>query len=121
MRRARVGQHNVDGSGSLLALAVIGAIAGVLGITVPLYLGLVARAGAEGAADASALAAADVAAGISPGIPCRVAAQLARANGAALMACEVDGRVVSVGVETRFLGFTLAASATAGPPGVGTN
>ncbi len=110
-----------DGSGSLLSLAVIGAIAGVLALTVPLYWGLAVRASTESAADASALAAADVEVGIAPGIPCRVAASVATANRASLEACEVDGLVVTVRVDTQFLGFTLVATATAGPPGVGTN
>ena len=110
-----------DGSGSLLGLAVIGAIAGMLALTVPLYWGLVVRGSTESAADAAALAAADVAVGIAPGIPCRIAASVATANGAALEACEVDGRVVTVRVNAQFLGFTLVSTATAGPPGVGTN
>ena len=110
-----------DGSGSVLALAVIGAVIGVLALTVPLYSAFVARAALEGAADASALAAADVAVGIVPGIPCDVAAKVANANGAGLDACRVDGLVVTVHVRSQFLGSELGASATAGPPGAGTN
>ena len=105
-----------DGSGSLLALAIAGAIAGLVLLAVPLYFGLVAKSVTENAADVSALAGADVAVGIAPGIPCRMAATVASANGATLDACEVDGLIVTVRVMSRFLGFLLTASATAGPP-----
>ena len=70
----------------------------------------------EGAADASALAGADAAAGIAAGSPCAVAAGVARANRTSLSGCVVDGLVVTVTTGGSFLGFSLAASATAGPP-----
>jgi secretion/DNA translocation related TadE-like protein len=109
------------GSGSLLAVAILGAVVGTLALVVPLYVGLGIRESVSDAADAAALAGADVAAGASPGAPCSVAAQVASANRARLDACAVDGLVVTVRTSGEFLGLTLAAAATAGPPVVGTN
>ena len=109
------------GSGSLLAVAVIGSTIASVALGVPLLVGIGVRQSVEGAADASALAGADVAAGIYPGSPCVVAADVARANGARLASCAVDGLVVTVRASAEFLGLPLAASATAGPPVVGTN
>jgi secretion/DNA translocation related TadE-like protein len=105
-----------QGSGSLLGLAVIGAFAIVVALTLPLCAGLVRREAVAGAADAAALAAADVAIGISPGVPCVVAGRVALANRATLGACGVDGLVVTVRVNADFLGLPLTATATAGPP-----
>jgi secretion/DNA translocation related TadE-like protein len=109
------------GSGSLLGLAIIGSLAAVVALLVPLIVGLGIRESLANAADAAALAGADVAAGIAPGIPCDVAARLAAANGVSLDACEVDGLVVTVRTDRRFLGLELDATATAGPPGAVTN
>ena len=108
------------GSGSVLALAIVGVIASIAVLVVPLYMGLSARASVSGAADASALAAADVAAGISPGDPCVIAGAVAAANKSKLDGCEVDGLVITVVTSATFLGLPLRASATAGPPDAGT-
>jgi secretion/DNA translocation related TadE-like protein len=110
-----------DGSGSLLGLAIAGSIAAVAALAVPLYLGLAIRESVDGAADAAALAAADVAAGISPGFPCATASRLAAANGGILGACSVDGRIITVEVSRSFVGLSLSARATAGPPDAVTN
>jgi secretion/DNA translocation related TadE-like protein len=109
------------GSGSLLAIAIIGAIVAALALGIPLLIGMGIRQSVAQAADASALAAADVAAGIFPGAPCEVARAVASANGARLDGCVVDGMVVSVRTSAGYLGLSLASSATAGPPVVGTN
>ena len=106
-----------DGAGSLLAVAVIGAVLAVTLLLVPLYTVLTVRARVEGAADAAALAAADVAIGIAPGIPCAVAADIAEANGARLTECQADGVIVTVRVSITVLGFPVRSAATAGPPG----
>ncbi|HEY9499930.1 MAG TPA: Rv3654c family TadE-like protein [Terrimesophilobacter sp.] len=105
------------GAGSLLAVAVIGAVLAMSLLLVPLYTVLAARVRVEGAADAAALAAADVAIGIVPGVPCAVAAAVAEANGATLTECHADGVIVTVGVSTTILGFPVRSAATAGPPG----
>lgn len=104
------------GSGSILAVAIVAAMFGVLAVSTPLYAVLTVKQAATGAADAAALAAATVAAGIVPGVPCAAAASLAAANGAILTRCEPDGAVVTVRVGIRILGFDVPAAATAGPP-----
>lgn len=106
-----------DGAGSLLAVAVIGAVLAVTFLLVPLYTVLTVRARAEGSADAAALAAADVAIGIVPGIPCAVAADVAEANRARVTECQADGVIVTVRVSITVLGFSVQSAATAGPPG----
>ena len=110
-----------EGSGSLLGLAIVGSIIAMLTLLVPLIAGLGIRESVDEAADAAALAAADVAVGIAPGIPCQVAAQLAAADGASLEQCRVDGLVVTVRTNRRFLGLNLGATATAGPRGAASN
>jgi secretion/DNA translocation related TadE-like protein len=109
------------GSGSVLALGIIGGTIASLAVGVPLYVGLGIRQSVAIAADASALAGADVAAGIFPGSPCAVARDIALANRANLGGCLVDGLVVTVQARVEFLGLTLTSSATAGPPVVVTN
>ncbi len=109
------------GSGSLLAVSIVAAMLALASLLLPLSIVLSAKHRAAGAADAAALGAADVAVGALPGIPCDSAAAVARANGAALSACRVDGAVVTVRVVILVLGFDVRASATAGPPPSGVN
>jgi secretion/DNA translocation related TadE-like protein len=104
------------GSGSALAVGIIGAVAVLTAVAVPASGALAARQAVAGAADAAALAAADTAMGVVSGDPCARAAEVAAANDAELTACEVDGYVVTVAVSRRFGGFAVGASATAGPP-----
>jgi secretion/DNA translocation related TadE-like protein len=117
----RVVENTDEGSGSLLGVAIIGSLAGVVLMTLPLYMGLGARESVARAADASALAGADVAAGISPGVPCAVARSLATANRVLLAGCDVDGLIVTVTIRASVLGLPLVASASAGPLGAGSN
>jgi secretion/DNA translocation related TadE-like protein len=109
------------GAGTVLGILVIGSLAAVLGMTLPLYMGLAVRESVVGSADASALAGADVAAGIAPGLPCEVAGVVASANRVSLASCNADGLVITVTTSASFLGLPLHASATAGPPGAVTN
>lgn len=109
------------GSGSVLSIAVVGVILAIAAILVPLSLVLTARQAAAGAADAAALAAADAAVGIVPGSPCAVADPVAAANGAEVTACRMDGVVVTVRVSVNAAGMDVSSTATAGPPGPGTN
>ncbi|MGV8880999.1 MAG: Rv3654c family TadE-like protein [Rhodoglobus sp.] len=104
------------GSGSLLTIAIGGAIAVLTAIALPLYIGLSARHSIAAAADASALAAANVASGLFTGYPCEQASSVAAANGAELSQCDVDGLVVTVGVSGVILGIPVTVTATAGPP-----
>jgi len=104
------------GSGSLLTIAIGGAIAVLIALALPLYIGLSARHAIAAAADASALAAANVASGLFAGHPCEQASRVASSNGAELSQCDVDGLVVTVGVSGVILGIPVTVAATAGPP-----
>jgi hypothetical protein len=97
-------------------MGILGCVVALAVAALPLYRGVAVLARIQGAADASALAGADAAAGIAAGSPCTGAAFVARANRTSLSACEVDGLVVTVTARGSFLGFSLMASATAGPP-----
>jgi secretion/DNA translocation related TadE-like protein len=112
----RKGWAHERGSGSVLGLALIGAIVGLVIAVVPLYAVLAARSNVAGAADAAALAAADARVGVATGFPCERAAEVAAANGASLTGCVVDGLVATVAVSRTILGFRLESTATAGPP-----
>jgi secretion/DNA translocation related TadE-like protein len=90
-----------------LAAAVLLAAIGVV---------LDARRRAAGAADAAALAAADVALGNAVGVPCDRAAEVAVANGVALLSCERSGPKVRVATGTTVLGVPVRVVAVAGPP-----
>ena len=120
-RRAALIRSGERGSGSLLGLAIIGSVAAVVTLLVPLVIGLGIHESLAAGADAAALAAADVASGVAPGFPCVVAARLAAANGVSLDTCRVDGLVVTVRTDRHFLGLDLGATATAGPPRTVTN
>jgi len=104
------------GSGTVLAVGIVGCVIALAVLVVPLYRGLGAVRQVQGAADAASLAGADVAAGIAPGSPCEVAASVARANGAAATHCRADGLVVTVTARSSFLGISLVSTASAGPP-----
>ena len=104
------------GAGSLLAVAILGAVLCVVATVLPLQFALSRRHAMAGAADAAALAAADARSGAVAGVPCDLAARVARANEARLDACAVDGLVATVRVSTRILGVTVTATASAGPP-----
>jgi secretion/DNA translocation related TadE-like protein len=107
------------GAGSVLGVAVVGALVCLTAMLVPLYSVLVHKQALAGAADAAALAAADARVGILAGEPCDLARTVAQANGAALASCALDGLVVTVSVTAPLAGFAVAASATAGPPETG--
>ena len=105
-----------EGAGSVLAIGIIGATVLLCGTALPLYVVLVARSSVAGAADAAALAAADARIGFVGGFACDVAVEVAAANGAELVDCELDGYVATVSVQRSVLGYTVSARATAGPP-----
>ena len=104
-----------DGSGSILAVAIIGSVVALALLMLPVSMGFAVRQSVAGAADASALAAADTAVGLYAGFPCSAAARVAAANGASITSCEVDGLVVTVTVSRPLLGVEVTAAATAGP------
>jgi secretion/DNA translocation related TadE-like protein len=107
------------GSGSVLALAMIGALLALTTALVPTIAILGVSQSVQNAADAAALAAADAVSGAVTGVPCERAAETARMNGAALTSCEIDGLVVTVRVDRRIAGLTVPSVSRAGPPGDG--
>jgi secretion/DNA translocation related TadE-like protein len=106
-----------EGAGSILTVAILGAVVALSMMLVPLYMGLAARQSVAGAADAAALAAADTAVGIVPGVPCDAASRVAAANGASINSCHVDGLIVTVTAARMLLGVSVTATSTAGPGG----
>jgi secretion/DNA translocation related TadE-like protein len=112
-RRAR----DERGSGSLLAVAIVGVVLTVATVMVPVFAVLAAGQSVQNAADAAALAAADTASGAVAGIPCEAAFAAASMNGASLGACAVDGLIASVTVNRSVGVFDLSSAARAGPPG----
>jgi secretion/DNA translocation related TadE-like protein len=106
------------GSGTVVAVGVLGAVTALALATVAVSSVLVERAAAAGAADSGALAAADVAAGFATGSPCSAAEEVVVAAGASLTACEVTGTTAVVEAERHGgpMGIAVTASARAGQP-----
>ena len=104
------------GSGSVLALGVVGAVVLLTVLLLPLFSVLVVGQAVRGAADAAALAAADTLSGLVAGVPCWAAAEIAALDGASVVSCTTLGPVASVTVTREFLGWDLKARARAGPP-----
>ncbi len=99
-----------EGSGTILALAIIAALL-VLTVVIAGLIGVVsANRRASVAADLSALAAADAYRGLTEGDPCAVAADLAERHGAHLETCAFPNRPETVEV--------TVAVPVAGPMGV---
>lgn len=100
------------GSGAVLVLGLGAVVMALLAVVVLLGQAVTARHRASVTADLAALAAADVVLGRASGEPCERAAQVARAQGAALTSCSVAAdRTVTVGVEVAPRG----AAASLGP------
>ncbi|TFD06124.1 hypothetical protein E3T25_03365 [Cryobacterium sandaracinum] len=104
------------GSGTVLAVGVLGAVMLLTAVLLPLFAALVVGQAVQGAADAAALAAADTASGAVAGMPCAAADEAARLNGASVTVCTVEGLIASVTAVRGYLGFELGAQARAGPP-----
>lgn len=99
-----------EGSGTVLALAIIAALL-VVTVVIAGLIGVVsANRRASAAADLSALAAADAYRGLTEGDPCAVAAELAERHGAHLESCTFPDRPETVEV--------TVAVPVAGPMGV---
>ncbi|WP_223694403.1 Rv3654c family TadE-like protein [Leifsonia poae] len=106
-----------SGSATVLAVGIIGALLGLAAAGIAVAGAAVAQQRAANAADAAALTAADVASGRLPGVPCTEADDVAQANGSRVSSCRLDGLIVTIVVESDYLGFTVTAEARAGPPG----
>jgi secretion/DNA translocation related TadE-like protein len=111
-RRAVTGDH---GAGSVLVVALLGAVFTMTAVLIPVLALLPANQAVQGAADAAALAAADTASGLQPGVPCDTAARAAELNGARLGACTVDGLIATVTVSRTLGVLTIQSRARAGP------
>ncbi|MDF2579974.1 MAG: helicase [Microbacterium sp.] len=104
-------------------MAGVATAVGVLAVTATVAAGC-ALAGAaaiqsarvSAVADTAALAAADTALGFAGGVPCDRAAQVVARSGHALAACEMDGVVATVLVESTAGVFAIQARSRAGPP-----
>ncbi|WP_152978081.1 MULTISPECIES: Rv3654c family TadE-like protein [Micrococcales] len=112
------------GSGSVLAVALLGAIMVMVVFVIAAGQAAWAHHRARTAADLAALAAADAARGLTSGEPCAVARRVAEANGARLVGCcppSDRGEVRDVRVEAdvpAWLGRLgpVTGLARAGPP-----
>ena len=97
-KAASKNQRPEEGSGTVLALAIIAALL-VLTVVIAGLIGVVsANRRASAAADLSALAAADAYRGLTEGDPCAVAAELAERHGAHLESCTFPERPETVEV-----------------------
>ncbi|MFT2692222.1 Rv3654c family TadE-like protein [Clavibacter zhangzhiyongii] len=107
-----------DGSGTVVAIGVLGAVTSLALAAVVASSALVERAAAAGAADSAALAAADAAAGFAAGSPCAAADEIAVAAGATLTECDVTGTTAAVRVTRHggVLDLPVTARARAGQP-----
>ncbi|MDJ1372369.1 Rv3654c family TadE-like protein [Gulosibacter molinativorax] len=108
--------NNDAGSGSVLALAIIGATVSIAVALLAVLGAFAAHTQASVAADAAALAAADTASYRIPGDPCARAAEAAALHGAALGSCETTRTESLVTVSTDLGWFAISASALAGLP-----
>lgn len=116
-RLAPVLAHGQRGSGTILAVALLGAITLAAGAALVGLAALAALRGVQGAADAAALAAADTLSGRDSGYPCENAADAARLNEASVASCSTDGLIAAVTASRAWAGLSLSARARAGPPG----
>jgi secretion/DNA translocation related TadE-like protein len=103
------------GSGSVLAIALVGAVAGCAGLLLTLAWALGVKHTVQATAESAALAAADVASGAVSGYPCERAAQASSLGGAALDSCDIAGDIATVRVLRSVLGLDVVADAKAGP------
>lgn len=114
-QQKRCGWRDDRGSGSVLAVAIVGAVVVVALAAMAATSAFAARQAAVGAADAAALAAADVRLGVVGGEACEVAARVAAANRASLVSCSARGAVVTVQVQAEVLGASVRVASRAGP------
>ncbi|WP_166866473.1 MULTISPECIES: Rv3654c family TadE-like protein [unclassified Salinibacterium] len=105
-----------DGAGSVLALAIVAVVVLVALSLIVATAAFAARQRVVAAADAAALAAADVRLGVVAGDPCAVADRVARAHGARLTSCALDGAVATVEASAELLGVPIRITSRAGPP-----
>lgn len=104
------------GSGSILALALIGAtLAGFVGSNLAVYR-LFAQEKLQAQADQIALAAADSVRGLTTGFPCELAGQFAHMYMVKIAFCRIVDFECLLRLQSDRLGIRLEATARAGPP-----
>jgi secretion/DNA translocation related TadE-like protein len=102
------------GSGTVLAIGLIGAAATLFVATALLANIWLHKLQLQQAADSAAISAADSLRGLSTGFPCDVARQIADLNMAKLVECRIVGFEVYIKVRIHALGIVLNAEALAG-------
>lgn len=107
-----------SGSGSILGIGLVLALAVLMSAAAPMGGALAAHQRLQGAADSAALAAADTVSGRVGGLPCEQAAAVASALHETLLECAVTGSEATVTLGSETLGMRMSARSRAGPPPV---
>ncbi|WP_440708427.1 Rv3654c family TadE-like protein [Herbiconiux sp. YIM B11900] len=105
-----------NGSGSILGVGLVLALAVLVCALAPLGAALAGHQRLQGAADSAALAAADTASGRVAGFPCEAAGEVTASLAGSLVGCVVADGLATVVVSGEVGGIPLTASARAGPP-----
>ena len=103
------------GSGTIMAIALIGLCLACFGLSQTIALNLLADARLVAATEAAALSADDSLRGLITGYPCEIAKTIAAENVAILDECRIVGFEAFVKLHTQSMGIVLNASARAGP------
>jgi secretion/DNA translocation related TadE-like protein len=111
------GGRRERGAGTVLAVALLGAISVATGTALLAVGALAAQRQVQSAADAAALAAADTLSGRAAGYPCANAERAAALNEASVSSCSSDGLIATVSVTRDWARLWLQAAARAGPVG----
>ena len=104
-----------SGSGTILAVAVIGLSLATFGISQAIAMNLLTEARLVATAEAAALSADDALRGLITGYPCEIAQEIASTNMAFLDECRIVGLEVMISAHLDGLGIVLTAKARAGP------
>lgn len=104
-----------SGSGTIMAVAVIGLSVATFSLTQTIAQNLLADARLVATTEAAALAADDALRGLTTGFPCEIAKEIAAENVAILDECRIVGFEAFVKLHTQSMGIVLNASARAGP------
>lgn len=104
-----------SGSGTALALAVIGISISCFGVTQTIALHLLADARLNAITESAALSADDALRGLITGYPCDIAREIAVENMVILDECRIVGFETFVKMHVDSMGIVLNATARAGP------
>jgi hypothetical protein len=104
------------GSGTLMGLTILAAIALAGSSAIAVMVGLNEARHVQAVANQGALAASDVSRGVVSGHPCRVVSSLVSGAGFRLMGCEVNQGKAWIVVGGQWWGIDIEKRAHAGPP-----